>query len=302
MYDIYEFSTNINSQLTNTSDKNSWISVGDLAGWMHNTYVSSNGLGIDIPYAIQQSYDKGDFAIGETKYRGLTVMGRTIKLDAEEWSVLAFLTIAKDEIDRRVPTYRFFFTQGDSSLLRIIQHVYKFELTHNSLPVFNPYKPTNLNAYPPVELKEFNNKFSIDINLEHEVKQGSSDSLSYVLTESSCQVEGSKALSLAKMHRLTFSRWNAIGNRGDFAWAYNSPLLKLAERFVLIQAADEESYTRLKSKSSGGIIEHEIGAKFGIDEEKIRTLLKSLTQQESNFEQNAPHNLLKIAEELKKFN
>ena len=96
MSTIYEFSTGINIQ-RESNDR--WWSVGFRGGWMLNTYGQDgiyeplgNGGAYNIPYAIQQAYDNKEFSVGETNRSQFTVAGRIIKLNNEEWSVVAFLS------------------------------------------------------------------------------------------------------------------------------------------------------------------------------------------------------------------
>jgi hypothetical protein len=293
MSTIYEFSTGINIQ-RESNDR--WWSVGFRGGWMLNTYGQDgiyeplgNGGAYNIPYAIQQAYDNKEFSVGETNRSQFTVAGRIIKLNNEEWSVVAFLTYASDEKGRRVPTYRFFFSEGNS-ILDILRRIVTFEATSsNRLPVFHPSKITDLNRYEPADLSEINSKIVRNSNLEEDIKQ-SSGIRTHVLRENACLVDKSHALSLFNLNRLTLQRAAIINETGNQSWAYNADVLQRTETFILIQAADESAYRSLNNKRSGGIVKYQAG----VDEQAIKDALKGLIEYE-NIDKTAGDNLKTIA-------
>lgn len=293
MSTIYEFSTGINIQ-RESNDR--WCSVGFRGGWMLNTYGQDgiyeplgNGGAYNIPYAIQQAYDNKEFSVGGTNRSQFTVAGRIIKLNNEEWSVVAFLTYASDERGRRVPTYRFFFSEGNS-ILDILRRIVTFEATSsNRLPVFHPSKITDLNRYEPADLSEINSKIVRNSNLEEDIKQ-SSGIRTHVLRENACLVDKSNALSLFNLNRLTLQRAAIINETGNQSWAYNADVLQRTETFILIQAADESAYRSLNNKRSGGIVKYQAG----VDEQAIKNALKGLIEYE-NIDKTAGNDLKTIA-------
>ena len=295
--DIYEFSTGINIQ---TDGQGHWWSIGYLGGWMYNTYGSRSAY--DIPYPIQQAYDNKEFAVGETNKSNFTAMGRVISLNNETWAVVAFLTYASDEKGRRVPTYRFFFTEGGSPAINeILRRVITFEMTFENrypkyLPIFDPRGETDLNQYPPADFNEINKLIGIANTLKSEV-QTSIENRTYVLQEGACLVTNSNALCLYKLNQLAIDRAVAIKETNTPSWAYNADVLQRPETFILIQASDEFAYERLSAKRSGGIVKYQAG----VDEQGIRAALKGLIEYEK-IDATAPTNIKFIWDEIENRN
>jgi hypothetical protein len=286
---IYEFSTGIDTQY-DPNNKNNWWSVGDRGGWMHNTYRSQSAY--DIPYPIQQAYINQEFAVGETNNAKFTVMGRYISLGTEQWSVVAFLTYAKDEKGRQVPTYRFFFSEGNA-ILDILCRIITFEAEKQTLPVFNPFAITNLYQYRPTALPEINNKIPKDNSLEEEVKK-EANIRTHILKENACTLVGGRfvGLSLFHLNRLALQRASAINEAGNISWAYNADVLQRPETFILVQATNERSYQYLMSKRNS-----RKKYQAGVDEKAIETALQSLVESD-NIDDIAPVSLNVIAEAL----
>lgn len=265
---IYEFSTGINIQ---TDAQGNWWSIGYLGGWMYNTYRS--GSASDIPYPIQQAYDNKEFAVGQNDKSEFTIMGRVISLNNEIWSVVAFLTYASDERGRRVPTYRFFFGEDSTAINEILRRIITFEKDHNTLPVFNHLGATNLGQYTLADPADINHQIGNDINPE---VLETPDIRTYVLEPDTCVVNNSYALRLFKLNRLALNRARAIGEAGNVSWAYNADVLQRPETFILIEAANKNAYSYLRSKRSGGIVKYQAG----INEQGIKAALKGLIEYE----------------------
>jgi hypothetical protein len=256
---IYEFSTGINIQTDRTGN---WWSVGYLGGWMYNTYDSENAN--NIPQLIQQAHDNQEFAVADTNQSQFTAIGRIINQNNETWSVVAFLTYAKDEKERRVSTYRFFFSKG-ITIIEILRRIITFEAQHNTLPVFDPIGATDLNQYPPADFADINSLIPNNSNLELEVKEFTGLK-THVLPENACLVNDSHALSLFNLHRLSMSRAKAIREVGNTAWAYKADVLQRPETFILIQAANENAYKRL----------------LNFDESTMRSVIRGLIADNTN--------------------
>ena len=273
---IYEFSIGINI-LRDNNDR--WFSTGYLTGWMHNTYSSDN----DIPHAIQSAYDNQEFAVAEDNRSQLTAIARVLTTNNQQWSVITFLTYAQDDKGKPVPTYRFFFSEGNS-ILDILRRIITFEAQHQALPIFHPFEPTNLNQYPPADLSEINSRIPRDSSLEEEIRQ-EIGIRTRVLKENATLVDKSHALSLFTLNRLAFQRASAIGEAGNTSWAYNADRLHHPETYILIQACDQQAYTYLQSKC---------GSEMANDETTIRTALRKLIT-DHKIESEAPQNLKIIA-------
>jgi hypothetical protein len=276
MLTLYEFSTGINIQ----QDPNGkWFSTGYLNGWMHNTYSSDN----DIPHALQSAYDNQEFAVDEDNRSQLTAIARVLKTNNQQWSVITFLTYAQDDKNRPVPTYRFFFSEGNS-ILDILRRIITFEAQHQALPIFHPFEPTNLNQYTPADLSEINSKIPRDSSLEEEIRQEIWIK-THVLRENATLVDKSHALSLFNLNRLALQRASAIGEAGNTSWAYNADRLHHPETYILIQACDRQAYTYLQSKC---------GSEMANEETTIRTALRKLIDNDK-IDPEAPNNLKIIA-------
>jgi hypothetical protein len=233
-----------------------------------------------------------EFAVGETNNAKFTVMGRYISLGTEKWSVVAFLTYAKDEKGRQVPTYRFFFSEGNA-ILDILCRIITFEAEKQTLPVFNPFAITNLYQYRPTALSEINNKIPKDNSLEEEVKK-EANIRTHILKENACTLVGGRfvGLSLFHLNRLALQRASAINEAGNISWAYNADVLQRPETFILVQATNERSYQYLMSKRNS-----RKKYQAGVDEKAIETALQSLVESD-NIDDIAPVSLNVIAEAL----
>jgi hypothetical protein len=297
---IFEFSTGINIQ---TDGQGKWWSVGDRGGWMHNTYDPDNQN--NIPYAIAQAYNNKEFAVGDTDKCPFTVMARIIRGQEQTWSVVAFLTHDRDNINRRVPTYRFFFGKGSTAITEILRRIITFEAQHGNPPLFDPFQATDLNQYPPADFADIKNVIGDDADMTALVQQ-EPDIKTYVLQPSSCIVNHSNALSLFRLHRLALARVNMINIKAkeinkkpqevSVSWAYNADVLQRPETFILIQAANVEAYDYLNNKR---IAEIEYYDNF--DEQGIRSALKGLIERE-NIDKTALTDLKFIANAIQYIN
>ncbi|MGK7939832.1 MAG: hypothetical protein AB4062_06720 [Crocosphaera sp.] len=131
---IHEFSTGISVQGT---PENWWLNR--FTGYMNLTLSQ-------VPPAVQNAISNGLFkaAEGSVEQGGEpAIIGREVKEKNDAWSVIAVITVAKDEKGRNVPVYRYFLTQNIGNLA----HLLYWYIIEAKKPVFDPFDEKKIGEF-----------------------------------------------------------------------------------------------------------------------------------------------------------
>ena len=241
---IYEFSTGI-YRVGNISN---WRSSGFTGGWINSTYSpEKQGERQSIPASILKAIDNGEFDLAEEDRSKVTVMGKVVKYDGTEWSVVVTSVRGRDE-RREAPFYRYFFCEGSnpSDMMTILETIGNYYENQNHLiPIFNPFQEKPL--FPTFSPK----KYSIDSLPFLSVEDGKELQSLQVKTAvlhppSSASLDH---LYLIRLYQLAVARNEANGR--PIAWAYNVQALANPDLFSVIQAENMAAYRDLKLKRAG---------------------------------------------------
>jgi hypothetical protein len=124
MIEIHEFSTGISF----VGEPDNWKTTGFRASYINSTLE-------EIPIAVEIALRKRDFSVSE-RWRGdRCIIGSEVNLNNDSWSVIAVITIGKDNCGRILPLYRYFLSQGLGKLPDIL--FWYTEIANE--PVFNPF-------------------------------------------------------------------------------------------------------------------------------------------------------------------
>ncbi len=245
--EIHEFSTGI--QVDGTPEN--WVSLGFTGNYINSTIES-------VPTLVQNAIASKYFAVAEgASTDEPAVIGRELKSQDHEYSVVAVVKKGRDEMGRSAPLYRYFLCFG-LGYTDAILHWMKEKKT--SFPVFDPFdnqtigKPHEyqVNSSPPIPVRQ---------------------ELSNLLEKSSLPIivpaqEICFPLILNEMAK-------QIGS--PVAWAFNVRAIVKPKEFQIIKPADYES-----EESINYVIANSPNRPRSIiEEEQIKTAIKGLISRDS---------------------
>ncbi|MDT9338446.1 hypothetical protein VV11_002815 [Trichodesmium erythraeum 21-75] len=226
IYYIHEFSTGINVEIL---PDGSWRTRGYKVGEYMNSTLSQ------IPLVIERAIANDLFEVSKNrKSQKPTFVGREIRGNngAPGWSVIAVVIPVGDEYGRFNSCYRYFLCQGADLLWVILDMINSYWQKYRRTPTFNPSeireigKPNhhNISKKPLVTLPSELNALASNHQRPLILQPG-------------------KVSDLQTINAMA----EKIANGLPVSWAYDVEAVEHAERFLVIQAADEKAYQRLTS-------------------------------------------------------
>ncbi|WP_346294242.1 hypothetical protein [Sphaerothrix gracilis] len=253
--EIHEFSTGITPEKL---PDGGWVSRGFTGNYMNSTLV-------EIPRVIYRSIANKDFAVSEGAASDVpTVIGR----DIESWSVIALITKGRDEKGRAASFYRYFLTQSDEGLSRLLAFIEERQKQGQSF-TFDPFDFVEVNRPHTVSQQVFNT---------HPDHRGTTDPCQ----EIPCVLDRRQSCDPVFVNQLATSCSQSSGQPA--AWAFNVEALEKPRRFQVIYPASDAAYQRIRQSI---LAIPKAVSSSSVDEQAIKTALKSLI----NSSQTKPEHL-----------
>jgi hypothetical protein len=238
---IHEFSTGI--QIEWTEDGN-WVSKGFTGQYMNRTSKT-------IPPAIEQAIENKAFAVAEGSVDDVpTIIGRVVLDSSQAWSVVAVVTRGRDDQNRKLAVYRFFFTEGEGSLPTILTWLKQQQ--HENQPII--FDPLNSKA----------------VNEPNYVQESTRLTLpEFMPVRPQLPVlDPNQHYSLDLIHALAAK---GATDRNPIAWAYQVSALEKPSLFQVIYPTSPQA-AQLIQRS----LMHPEASSAPINEESIKNAIKSL--------------------------
>ncbi|ABG51230.1 conserved hypothetical protein [Trichodesmium erythraeum IMS101] len=255
-YNIHEFSTGINVEKL---PDGSWRSRGYKVGEYMNLTLPQ------IPLVVERAIANKMFEVSKDRHsQKPTFVGREVRGNngAPGWSVVAVVTPGGDEYGRFNSFYRYFLCQGVDRLWVILDEINSYWQQYGQPPIFNPLeikeigKPNhhNISNKPLVTLPSELNALAGNHQLPLILQPG-------------------KVSDLQTINAMA----EKIANGQPVSWAYDVEAVEDAERFLVIQAADEKAYQGLRKIGNASINNPKATLPSHVDGAAIETAIKALS-------------------------
>ncbi len=223
--EIHEFSTGIHAD----GDYNNWISQG-----FSGTYMNAT---IDpIPNIVEIAIANGLFqTVGGLPHQP-AIIGRVLQGKDEQWSVVAVVTIGKDDGGRSLSAFRYFLAKGVDSISAIVAWL-ESEKKQRKLTIFNPFEP-----------KRFGGVNKVDIEIPERIQLQEED-LNWLNEPVSSVTGATSQLSLQEIDNLAYVKSQL--NQKPISWAYNVYSLKSPDRFQVIHPVNDASRNTILTELLG---------------------------------------------------
>ena len=209
--EIHEFSTGI--EVSGTKDN--WWSEGFTGNWLNLTLDK-------IPESVRQEIAADLFELSEVaKLPKPAIIGREVKLENEEYSVLAVITQKTDEIGRSVAGTRYFLTKGLGKLNHLLTYQQSNRLT------FNPFDKKEKVDYDYDTNKPINDLLRLLDNHEELIKN--------IVVPSQTTTNTGQRIPIKAIHQLAEKKAKELNQL--VSWAYDVEGLKKPEYFQIIYPA-----------------------------------------------------------------
>mgnify|MGYP001077956823 CR=1 FL=1 len=256
IYEIHEFSTGINVE---TLPDGRWISRGYKVGEYMNSTLPQ------IPLVVQRAIANKMFKVfKDRKSQKPTFVGREIRGNngAPGWSVIAVVTPAEDEYGRFNSFSRYILCQGADRLWVILDVINGYWQKYGRPPIFNPLeireigKPNHhhISDKPLLTLPSELNALTSNHQLPLILQPG-------------------KVSDLQTINAMA----EKIANGKPVSWAYDVEAVEDAERFLVIQAANEKAYQDLRTIGNASINNPKAMLPLSVDGAAIETAIKALS-------------------------
>lgn len=249
---IHEFSTGINCQGT----PNNWVSIGFIANYMNATIEP-------IPPEVERSIRNKEFAVAEGGHANKpALIGRVVGCGKFAWSVVAIVTRASDEKSRPVTVYRYFLSEGEDGLPKILAWI-EDQQKNGQMPVFNPFEQKdigspNISSTPALSFPELPPEIQSWLDGESPPLIISQDGQQYTF------------------HQINMLATKKAKTNGQpVAWAFNVEALEQLGGFQMIVAASLQAYNILQKLKANN---PRLLAPIRSDEQKIKFAIGQLIQ------------------------
>ena len=254
-YNIHEFSTGINVE---TLPDGSWRSRGYKVGEYMNSTLSQ------IPLVVQRAIANNLFEVSkDRKSQKPTFVGREVRGNngAPGWSVIAVVTPGGDEYGRFNSFYRYILCQGADRLWVILDVINGYWQKYGRPPIFNPS-----------EIKELGKPNHHNISNKPLVTLPSELNALVSNYQRPLILQPGKVSDLQTINAMA----EKIANGKPVSWAYDVQAVEHAERFLVIQAADEKAYQGLRTIGNASINNPKGMLPSDVDGAAIETAIKAL--------------------------
>ena len=255
-YNIHEFSTGINVEKL---PDGSWRSRGYKVGEYMNLTLPQ------IPLVVERAIANKMFEVSKDRHsQKPTFVGREVRGKNADpaWSVVAVVTPGRDDYGLFNSFYRYILCQGVDRLWVILDEINSYWQQYGQPPIFNPLeikeigKPNhhNISNKPLVTLPSELNALAGNHQLPLILQPG-------------------KVSDLQTINAMA----EKIANGQPVSWAYDVEAVEDAERFLVIQAADEKAYQGLRKIGNASINNPKATLPSHVDGAAIETAIKALS-------------------------
>nr|MDJ0511665.1 hypothetical protein [Crocosphaera sp.] len=218
--DIHEFSTGINEEGT----PENWHSKGFTGSYMNATLMQ-------IPRAVREDIGAGLFELSEQAVQKTpALIGREVQLGDEQWSVLAVISNANDEIGRNISVTRYFLTQGLGKLNDLLTYQQKNNL------IFDPFDLRQFNEAHQYDTDETPSNISNLLSLVF--GDDYSNFLNNPLIPANTTTTTGQRLPAVAISKLAEEKANRYEPSMLITWAYNVEGLRTPRDFLVIYPAN----------------------------------------------------------------
>ena len=244
--EIHEFSTGIRPERTATG----WISRGFTGQYMNVTLDR-------IPEVVERAIANREFALTEgASTEQPAVIGRVVGTAENAWSVMAVVTRGKDEKGRSLSVYRYFLSQGEYNLPKILTW-----WESQNRPIFHPFDIKNIGQPALFDFEQFPDKPEPPPELENLNKP------------EPLLLPAQPEYDLKTIHILALRKFNKSQNNQPISWAFNVECLEKPQTFQIIQPASPRAhqiFTRLINQTP------QVPTPVVGDEEALKTAIRTL--------------------------
>ncbi|MBC6476903.1 MAG: hypothetical protein GDA56_02995 [Hormoscilla sp. GM7CHS1pb] len=218
-----------------------------------------------IPETVKRAIANKRFEVFKDRHsQDPSFIGRVVpstENGERDWSVVAVVTPGQDEGGRSTSFYRYFLCEGRDSLWKILAWMEHYQQQPGGKwPVFDPFASKqvgeshqwNVNAKPKLKLPDDWQSFLNENQTPAILKRGDASNLKMI-----------NAMAEVK------------ANSEQVSWAYNVEVIERPEQFIIIQAANEESYQRLMQKRQSQANNARL-MPLSVDEAAIRKAINAL--------------------------
>ncbi len=217
---IYEFSTGI---VPDTAEDGSWFSRRFTGGYMNNTFPGGK-----IPDTVERAIRNKHFSVVEGGKMGKpAIIGRVIPGNPD-YSVVALVSRGKDEVGRPLTVHRYFITEGQYNLPKILDWLKDYRSRYKKLPIFHPEAPRRAEGDIIPHFQSWN----MTVN----------DAEKRVLEKDIPVLTQGNQYDFDLVHILAANK----AQDQPLSWAYNAVALENPWSFTLIHAEDNEAYKKIK--------------------------------------------------------
>jgi len=254
--EIHEFSTGINAERLPDG------------GWRSRGFRVGEYMNLTLPYipeTVKRAIANKRFEVFKDRHsQEPSFVGRVVPSTENgdhDWSVVAVVTSGQDEGGRSTSFYRYFLCEGGDSLWKILAWMEHYQQqSGGKWPVFNP-----------LASKQVGESHQWNVNPKPKFKLPD-DWQSFLNAN---QTPVILSLGYASNLKMINAMAEVKANGEQVSWAYNVEIIERPYLFIIIQAANEESYQRLMQRRQGQANNTRL-VPLSVDEAAIKTAINGL--------------------------
>jgi len=254
--EIHEFSTGIHAERLPDG------------GWRSRGFRVGEYMNLTLPYipeTVKRAIANNRFEVFKARHsQEPSFVGRVVpstENEEDDWSVVASVTPGQDEGGRSTSFYRYFLCEGRDSLWKILAWMEHYQQQNGGKwPVFDPFA-----------IKQLGESHKLNVNNKPKLKLP--DDWQSFLNENYTPVILS--LGYASDLKMINAMAEVKANGEQVSWAYNVEIIERPDLFIIIQAADEQSYQRLMQRRQGQANNTQL-LPLSVDEAAIKSAINGL--------------------------